>query len=166
MDYISGVGVILINKRYLLILKRSNKCSHPGEMCLPGGMFENKDITLLQTVIREVLEETNICLLPSNMLNTCDELVTSYGLRVRPFIFSIKYDIFSKIKLNEKEIVDYFLLDIRTININDFIYNKNFKKHDKCLLLKEYKIWGITASILFNNINIINEIVNNSHNLK
>ena len=45
----------------LVLTKRSNKLRHhPGEICFPGGIWENQDENLYATALRELNEELGI----------------------------------------------------------------------------------------------------------
>lgn len=55
--------VALISANRLLLLKRGDTAPRmPGRYCLPGGGAEEHDNDLYDTAVRELCEETSICL--------------------------------------------------------------------------------------------------------
>jgi 8-oxo-dGTP diphosphatase len=71
IDYMGiGVGAIVEQDGYVLLLKRSSQARHnKGLWDLPGGEYEPGE-TLEQTVIREVREETGLIVEPQYQLPT------------------------------------------------------------------------------------------------
>ena len=58
-EYNVGVEIWIINKKKLLITKRSLNKSHPGEWEVPGGCSQSGE-TSIDTLIRETNEEIGI----------------------------------------------------------------------------------------------------------
>jgi 8-oxo-dGTP pyrophosphatase MutT (NUDIX family) len=72
---------------YMLFIRRSLKLSrHPGEVSFPGGMQEDGDTSLEHTCLRETREEIG---LPEHLVRiVCplDEVSTTTGFHVSPFL--------------------------------------------------------------------------------
>jgi 8-oxo-dGTP pyrophosphatase MutT (NUDIX family) len=72
---------------YMLFIRRSLKLSrHPGEVSFPGGMHEAGDTSLEHTCLRETREEIG---LPEHLVRiVCplDEVSTTTGFHVSPFL--------------------------------------------------------------------------------
>ncbi len=58
----AAVAIIIDKEKGLLIEKRNERLDDPwaGQFALPGGHFKKEDIDLLNTITREVQEETGI----------------------------------------------------------------------------------------------------------
>lgn len=76
---------LVFNGGSLLQLKRAAGNPYADTWCVPGGKFEvEHDVTLVDTVEREVHEETGICVKAVTLLGSCTvgEYVFSYYLCV------------------------------------------------------------------------------------
>jgi 8-oxo-dGTP pyrophosphatase MutT (NUDIX family) len=79
----------------LLLIKRAEREGDPwsGQMALPGGRRETRDVDLLQTALRETHEETGIDLNGHAPLGELDDLHPRSKflppIVVRPFVFGL-----------------------------------------------------------------------------
>jgi 8-oxo-dGTP pyrophosphatase MutT (NUDIX family) len=79
----------------ILLIKRAEKQGDPwsGQMALPGGRMDPTDGGLLDTVMREVLEETGIDLGTATVLGELDDFHPRNPILprviVRPFVFGL-----------------------------------------------------------------------------
>jgi 8-oxo-dGTP pyrophosphatase MutT (NUDIX family) len=87
-----------------LLVKRAEVQGDPwsGDMAFPGGKKCPDDRNLLETVMREVMEETNIHLEPSQYLGSMDPLISAVrpSMAVTPMVFRL-YDV-PEIRINEE----------------------------------------------------------------
>ena len=136
----------------ILFLERSkNLYSHSGEICFPGGSFENNDVNLLNTAYREMKEEVGVKQENIQLISPLSKEKTRTGYIIQPFIVLIKDE--TEIKVDGEEIVDYSF-----ISISDLMSMKNKRKYyflsnelliNKPAYIINYQlIWGATASIL------------------
>tara|TARA_E500000331_G_scaffold352219_1_gene400313 strand:+ start:606 stop:1175 length:570 start_codon:yes stop_codon:yes gene_type:complete len=137
----------------ILFLKRSDDLVlHKGEICFPGGSYEYFDQDLLNTAYREVEEEAGIKRDNINVLSSLDDEITRTGFIIKPFVGIINKKV--KIKIDNKEIVEYFKLPIKVLkdnkNIRYFYFaGKNNKLEKKVSFSIDGRIiWGATANIL------------------
>lgn len=78
-----------------LLIRRADRPGDPwsGHMALPGGRREPADQDLVETAIREVLEETGVRLDRSQLSGRLSDVIprtpTLPPIAVRPFVFSI-----------------------------------------------------------------------------
>ena len=152
----AAVAIIkcLVPEESFLILRRA---AHPldpwsGHYSFPGGRKEKKDNNLLETCIRETVEEVGILLSPETMQAQLP--VTPAGrnvqnpIWVQPFIFVLQEK--PSIQLDPREVQSIYWL-----NSEDF---QNLKRHIKVELLpgrmvpafpvEDYYLWGFTYKLL------------------
>ena len=79
----------------VLLIRRAEHPGDPwsGHMALPGGRREPGDTDLLETAVRETLEEVGLVLDRSALLGTLDDVIPRTPvlppIAVRPFVFSL-----------------------------------------------------------------------------
>jgi len=161
-------------------IRSHNLRSQPGEICLPGGAVEcNEDPCA--TAIRETSEELNISEDNIHLIGPLDYVITPFDYALYPFVgtlenFDPNYDGFNKDEVSEVFTVpvsfflenkpeEYFVSSNFEF-LDDFPFHKiqngkNYKwKIGKYpILFYEYGnhiIWGMTARILNNFIDILN----------
>jgi 8-oxo-dGTP pyrophosphatase MutT (NUDIX family) len=84
----------------LLFIKRADAVGDPwsGHMAFPGGRYEPGDTTLLETAVRETLEETSINLLThGRVLGALDDLAPRSPslprINIRPYVAIVRPDV-------------------------------------------------------------------------
>ena len=140
------------NKNEILFLKRSNNLElHKGEICFPGGSYEEDDQDLLSTAYRELEEEVGIKKSDINALTFLEDEITRTGFIIKPFVGVVIKQV--KIKIDNKEITDYFKLPIENFEDNKnkryfySVINNNLEKKVS-YSIQGRVIWGATANIL------------------
>ena len=82
---------------YLLFQKRSAHIRQGGDICFPGGGFEEEhDKTFLDTALRETHEEIGIKPEHVNVIGQLDTLVSSIGAVVEIYVGTIEEEILEK----------------------------------------------------------------------
>jgi 8-oxo-dGTP pyrophosphatase MutT (NUDIX family) len=136
----------------ILFLKRVENPSDPwsGQMAFPGGKREIGDLTLMETVIRETREETNI-----NLQQGCKVLgvltavrsTQKPRLKVLPFVAVLGQE--PSIELNKWEIEDYFWFSLKELQRDKGEAHASFSLGDTpAVTVNGYVIWGLTYEIL------------------
>ena len=175
------VPIIEKNNRLELIFQVRAKTLNrqPGEISFPGGEVE-KGETFKEAAIRETMEELNILEENINVIGELDYIVSYYNSTVHGFLGTIEGVNVDKIKPNKAEVdhiftvpLDFFLenepdiyyLDLLIQNSAEFPYNlipngENYKwgkgKHTVHFYhYEDYIIWGYTAKVVKNLIEII-----------
>ena len=151
-------GVLIVLKNFgeykkdphIIFTKRSSKLSsHPGEVSFPGGKFEEQDLNLLATAVRESEEEIGIKKLNLEHLGKLPYLISKHNIEVHPFIAALKED--QEFIANE-EIESIFSVPVSYLknNQNAHIHKFNRQNHNVRISTwhyNEYVIWGLTAMI-------------------
>ena len=69
-----------------MIVRGDTAPVHGGQTALPGGRWEERDGTMLQTALREVEEEVGVAPSRLRVLGELDDLPTRTGFLVRPVV--------------------------------------------------------------------------------
>lgn len=159
------------NEIHLLFEVRSKKMkSQPGDICFPGGKIEENE-SPKSAALREASEELNLNNI--KIINELDTVIRVDGTIIHPFL-GIVNDI-DQLKINEFEVDHIFyvpisyLLNYKAIEVNsrliikgndkfpyDLIENgENYKFREGTYTslfykYKSYVIWGITADMVKN----------------
>ncbi|MGG7177984.1 NUDIX hydrolase [Clostridium paraputrificum] len=153
--------------------KRLN--SQPGDICFPGGKIDKGEVPK-ETAIREFEEELGTK--DIEIVNELDLLIRHDGMIIHPFL-GIVNDI-NNIKISESEVDHIFYVPLNYLLSHDplevdskikiersdnfpyhlIVNGENYKFKDgtyKSLFYRyeDYVIWGITAQMLRNFINMI-----------
>jgi 8-oxo-dGTP pyrophosphatase MutT (NUDIX family) len=136
-------------KPRIILTKRSNEMkNHAGQISCPGGTFSDSDKDLMQTAIRETLEEIGVMVHKEDVIGSLHSVHTlTSNFTIVPYVAVINS--ISKLNLNTKEIdtvLDLPLLDLLNTMTPD-LENASFGE----LYKFEYDsnvVWGATARIL------------------
>lgn len=142
----------------VLLVKRTVDPKDPwsGDMALPGGRCHPNDENLLETVIRETMEETGIDLLSGHFLGTLDVAFSSIasGLGVLPFVALCDKGI--DVKLSE-ELSAFYWVPLELIKKSRGKYY--FRQREVLAFLVEGEVvWGLTYRILNNLLQLLEGI--------
>ena len=141
----------------LIYTQRSSHLStHSGEVSFPGGKTEDGDSSLFDTALRESNEEMSLNRADVTMLGKLDYLISRHKIEVNPFIATV--DKAQNLQPNEEiqEIFTVplsFLLDLNNIK-RESIERQGSVWEVPTWKLKNQKIWGLTAMITVNFLNI------------
>ena len=159
--------------------------NQPGEISFPGGAVE-KNETFKEAAIRETCEELNVkkkkIKICNNVIGELDYIITYFNFFLCPFIGTINGISVDDMKYNSDEVdhiftvpVDFFMnnepstyrVDLKAVIKEDFPYELipggkeyNFRKGIYSIYFYKYQeniIWGITAKITKNFIDIMKE---------
>jgi len=143
----------------LIIIHRTNKgTKHRGEMSFPGGKFDPRtDKNLLDTAIRESIEEIGVCREDITLLGCLNDFPTMTKYIITPFVAKINPNV--KLVRQEREVqeilkvpIDFF---IKKINFREQTFKIGGKKfpvfyftYKNSQSNKRYLIWGATAFMI------------------
>ena len=141
----------------LIYTQRSGHLStHSGEVSFPGGKAEDGDVSLFDTALRESNEEMSLNGEDVTMLGKLDYLISRHKIEVNPFIATV--DKPQNLEANEE------IQEIFTVPLSFLLDPKNIKRESierqgsvwevPTWSLKNQKIWGLTAMITVNFLNV------------
>lgn len=153
--------------------------SQPGEISFPGGGLES-DESFLEAAVRETMEELNLEKDNIEVIGELDYLISYAALEIHCFLGTISGIDVDKIEPNPAEVdhiftvpLGYFLenqpkeyyLDLVTRYNEEFPYNlipkgkdydfRPVRRNIYFYSYKDYIIWGYTASMIKNLVDII-----------
>ena len=141
----------------LIYTQRSSHLStHSGEVSFPGGKTENGDSSLFDTALRESNEEMSLNREDVTMLGKLDYLISRHKIEVNPFIATV--DKAQNLQPNE-EIQEIFTVPLSFLLDPNNIKRESIERQGSVWevptwKLKNQKIWGLTAMITVNFLNI------------
>jgi 8-oxo-dGTP pyrophosphatase MutT (NUDIX family) len=178
----SAVMILLqesLGELYIIFEVRSHKLKHqPGDVCLPGGRLELSE-TPKEAAIRETKEELNLKSLDFEVIGEMDYFVSPYNSIIYPYVGKLHVGTINASADEVHEIIkiplNYFLntepllyeLEIGPNLKEDFPFHlikggRNYKFASGKLgeyfyEYNDYVIWGFTAIIIREFINILKE---------
>lgn len=136
---------------------------HSGQFAFPGGKKEPIDRNLLQTALREANEEVGVHISDVNILGELSPLyIPVSNMLVHPWVgFHRAKPIFVK---QEKEVQQVLPLDLSmfldgSVIAQSLFEGANYRVEAPCYQVNGYKIWGATAMILSEFIEIFKQAV-------
>lgn len=164
----SAVLILLYPKNgniYIPFIKRiTDDSTHSGQIAFPGGKYELSDKELRNTAKRESEEEVGV---NKNDISIIQELTPLYipvsNYLVQPIVGKIDYR--PDFVPNKEEVEEIYEVNISEL-YNSYIVEKNFSVREinitaPFFILDKIEIWGATAMILSEFIDIINTIDTN-----
>jgi 8-oxo-dGTP pyrophosphatase MutT (NUDIX family) len=136
---------------YILFTERSEEVDfHKGQVCFPGGTREPSDSSLLQTALREIEEEIGLKATDVEVLGELDDQLTlTSNYVISPFVAFIPYPY--ALRADRREIREIF-----SIPLSFLMDEANFKQESYEYEYKGHIIWGATARILRQFIDLLN----------
>ena len=141
----------------LIYTQRSNHLStHSGEVSFPGGKADDSDASLFETALRESNEEMSLKSEDVTELGKLNYLISRHKIEVNPFVASI--DRPQDLKPNE-EIQEIFTVPLKFLLDPANIERESIERQGSVWdvptwNLKNQKIWGLTAMITVNFLNV------------
>ena len=137
----------------VLLLRRSDGLrSHAGQIAFPGGGWEEGDATLVDTALREAVEETGLDPEGVTVLGTLPVTPTVSGYEVTPVLAVWeKPSKVSPVDVNES--VDVFRTPVADLLSADVRCITEFERNGKPFRMPAYRLqqgllWGFTATVL------------------
>lgn len=131
--------------------------THSGEVAFPGGKRDPSDNDLVATALRESFEE--IALPPENVrvIGQTGSVISSFGIEVTPIVGIIEAD--TQLSANMAELDRIFKVPLRYFLDEKHLTFNHWKMRNKDYRMPsfyygEYLIWGLTAVMLVEFLNI------------
>lgn len=165
---------------HFILNKRASGVNQPGDICFPGG-HQEKGESLKETALRETEEEIGILKEDIQIIGKSDFMLTVYRGMIQPFIGYVPYAVYKNARPNPMEVEEIFTVPLKffmetepdqhdtiwkVIESETFPYhrieggkNYPFSKGKTTQLFYEYNghtIWGFTAQVIRNIIDILN----------
>ena len=133
----------------LLLVKRVENPSDTwsGQMALPGGKREPKDLSLKDTVVRETMEETGVALTNCSFLGVLGAVRSEPrpAFKILPFVFLLEGE--PRLKLNKAELETFVWVPYEKVVQSKGKVQFSFGKVP-AYIFAEGIVWGITYNIL------------------
>ncbi|MBI9097951.1 MAG: CoA pyrophosphatase [Spirochaetaceae bacterium] len=99
---------------HLIFQKRSSTIKQGGEICFPGGRFDrSKDRNMMETSVRETIEEMGVPREDILVFGQIDTLVATMGTVISCFIGELKIENLSQLTINRDEVEKVFSIPLR-----------------------------------------------------
>ncbi len=153
-----AVTDVFADPEVLLTRRAGHLSRNPGEVCFPGGKWEEHDESLLVTALRESHEEVGLAPEMVEVIGRLKPLVARTGLNVMPYVGIIDANLHLQPTSDELDSVfkvplQYFM-DQR--NVTPFLYKFNDTELSfPSFVYEGYTIWGLTAYIIVDMVNSV-----------
>jgi len=150
----------------ILFTKRTDSVeAHKGQISFPGGRVEEEDGSPLETALREADEEIGLSRKDVTVLGQMDDARTvSSNYIVYPFVGLIPYPYEFKTSVQEvKELLEVpfqVFLSADSAGENTPVVYEGATYHGLAYRYKEEVIWGATARIMQNLVNLVKRKLN------
>lgn len=138
---------------HVIFTKRSQKVKcHKGEISFPGGTVDRDDTDLLHTALREGAEEIGLASHDVTILGRLDDVLTvTTGFIITTYVGIIPYPY--AFRINKDEIAKLIFVPLQVLAKECRVKVSNVPGNGKevtaySFYLKDYIIWGATARIL------------------
>ncbi|MCU1719602.1 CoA pyrophosphatase [Pseudomonas sp. 5P_3.1_Bac2] len=147
----------------VLTLRADGLSTHSGEVAFPGGRRDAEDVDLIRTALREAQEEIGLPPGLVEVVGPLSTLISRHGIQVTPYVGVVPD--FVEYEANDGEIAAVFSVPLaffrddprETTHRIDYL-GKSF--YVPSYRYGEYKIWGLTAIMLVELINLVFDDVN------
>lgn len=154
----SAVLLILFKEqdqiKILFILRSEYDGAHSGQVSFPGGQKELTDADLKETAIRETFEEIGLIFKTEEILGKLSDLyIPNSNFNVSPYVTYFDGNL-AHIKPDPVEVQQIYrialsdLMDEHSIKISEVLTSGQQSLKAPCFCIEKLKIWGATAMIL------------------
>ncbi len=137
---------------HIVVTKRSDNVRyHKGEISFPGGVFDERDLELQRTALREAFEEIGLKESDVQIIGVLDDIITVTQFIVTPFVGLFLYPY--PFELSPIEIAELIEVPLSALLDEDCFSEREIIRgtRKEVVLAYQYEnhiIWGATARIL------------------
>lgn len=152
--------VVCRNELTVLFTKRSSHLKHhAGQICFPGGRFEQFDSSLMDTALRETEEEIGLPRQKTRVVGSLQQFRTVSGYEVTPYVGLVEPDF--DLDVDENEVDSVFEVPLSYLvdqnnHISEPVRRNGIDYSLYFIPWQDTYIWGATAAfvrILSNHLN-------------
>ena len=126
---------------------------HPGQVSFPGGAVDHSDRSAISTALREAEEEIGLDFSQVSPLGFLDRVDTNSDYRVLPVVGLVRSSFVWK--PDHREVSEVFTVPLKlAVNHNEYSHVKVVHEGKNIVVSSlhwhGHRIWGITAAILMN----------------
>ena len=154
-------------QHYILFTKRTETLKqHKGQISFPGGAYQEKDGTLMNTALRECAEEIGLRADAIDVLGELDDIATgTSGYIVSPFVGFISWP--HALKIDQREVEEIIEVPTSALLDKDCLHQETATTDNPSATSYFYEyqgkiIWGATARILNQFLHIWAEVIKNT----
>jgi len=151
---------------YILFTKRTEKVKdHKGQISFPGGAYEEEDVALVNTALRECTEEIGLPVETVELLGELDDMPTvGTGYLISPFVATIPWPY--PLKVDPREVKEIIEVPISALLDKDCLREETDTLDGQVIPTYFYHhqgevIWGATARILKQFLDIYTQVMKN-----
>lgn len=146
------------NPEVILTLRSANLSTHGGEVAFPGGRRDPEDYDLIRTALRETHEEVGLAPDLVQVVGPLSELMSRHGIKVTPYVGFVPEAVEYQANAGEIDSVfsvplDFFASDPRETTHRIDYLGKTW--YVPSYHFAGYKIWGLTAVMLVELVNLV-----------
>ena len=137
----------------LLTVRSESLPQHPGQVSFPGGAVDHADRSAISTALREAEEEIGLDFSQVSPLGFLDRVDTNSDYRVLPVVGLVRSSFVWK--PDYREVSEVFTVPLKlAVNHNEYSHVE-VDHEGKTIVVSSlhwqgHRIWGITAAILMN----------------
>ncbi len=153
---------------YILFTKRTETVKeHKGQICFPGGVYQEGDGTLVNTALRECAEEIGLMADEVEVLGELDDIATTAsGYIVSPSVGLISWP--QTLKVDQRETEEIIEVPISALLNKDCLHEETKIIDGEAVTSYSYHyqgrvIWGTTARILRQFLDIFAQVVGSKY---
>ncbi|NVM55733.1 MAG: CoA pyrophosphatase [Candidatus Helarchaeota archaeon] len=144
--------------KFILTKRAESLKHHKGEISFPGGGQEKEDKDLVETALRETEEEVGVKREQIKVLGRIDDLFTITRYIITPFVGIIYENV--ECCSNDAEVAELLYVPLDLFLSNEKFHEKSWIRNGTNYPLyyyfwKDYEIWGATAYIINQFIEIV-----------
>jgi 8-oxo-dGTP pyrophosphatase MutT (NUDIX family) len=135
----------------ILTKRRENLRAHPGEVCFPGGGWEEGDADLYATGLRELHEELGITGDRVHLIRALEPQPTLLGKVIQPWFAQIES--VNPYQINPDEVARLIMVPMSLVqaarNYKDIVVERGRFRFKSCEFVYHGDwVWGATAKIM------------------